>query len=129
LLGEQVQVVFATTVASIEYVRVGKLRALAVTDASRVDELPDIPTVAEFVPGYEVRGWYSVGAPKNTPLEIVEKLNKELNNALADPKIKTRLSEIGCNVLALSTTDFEKLIADEIEKWGKVIRTANIPQI
>src|SRR5258705_1617540 len=120
---------FATTVASIEYIRAGKLRALAVTDTSRVEELPDIPTAGEFVPGYEVRGWYGIGAPKNTPVEVVDRLNKEVNVALADPNIRKRLAGIGCNVLTLPPADFGKLIADETEKWGRVIQTANIPQI
>jgi tripartite-type tricarboxylate transporter receptor subunit TctC len=120
-----VQVYFATTVASIEYIRAGRLRALAVTTATRSDALPGIPTVDEFVPGYEASSWYGVGAPKATP-EIVEKLNKEINAGLADPKIKARLADLGGDVLALSPADFGKLIADETEKWGKVIRALNI---
>jgi tripartite-type tricarboxylate transporter receptor subunit TctC len=126
LLGGQVQVYFATTVASIEYIRGGRLRALALTTATRSDALPDIPTVAEFVPGYEASSWYGVGAPKATPAEIVEKLNKEINAGLADAKLKARLADLGGDVLALSPADFGKLIADETEKWGKVIRSANI---
>jgi tripartite-type tricarboxylate transporter receptor subunit TctC len=126
LIAGQVQVYFASTVASIEYIRAGRLRALAVTAATRSDALPDIPTVAEFVPGYEASTWYGVGAPKATPAEIVEKLNKEINAGLADPKIKARLADLGGDVLALSPADFGKLIADETEKWGKVIRDANI---
>ena len=126
LLGGQVQVYFATTVASIEYIRTGRLRALAVTTATRSDALPDIPTVAEFVPGYEASSWYGVGAPKATPAEIVEKLNKEINAGLADAKLKTRLADLGGDVLALSPADFGKLIADETEKWGNVIRALNI---
>ena len=117
---------FATMPASIEYIRAGKLRALAVTTATRSEALPDIPTVGEFVPGYEASTWYGVGAPKNTPAEIVDKLNKEINAALADPKIKARLADLGGTVLAGSPADFGKLIADETEKWGKVIRAANI---
>ena len=95
LLGGQVQVVFAPIPASIEYIRAGKLRALAVTTATRSEALPDIPTVGEFVPGYEASGWYGVGAPKNTPAEIIDKLNKEINAALADPKMKARLADLG----------------------------------
>jgi len=112
--------------ASIEYIRAGKLRALAVTTATRSEALPDIPTVDEFLPGYEASAWFGVGAPKATPAEIVEKLNKEINAGLADPKMKARLADLGGDVLALSPADFCKLIADETEKWGKVIRDANI---
>jgi tripartite-type tricarboxylate transporter receptor subunit TctC len=126
LLGGQVQVYFATIVASIGYIKAGRLRALAVTAATRSDALPDIPTVGEFVPGYEASYWNGIGAPKNTPAEIVEKLNKEINAGLADPKIKARLADLGGEVLALSPADFAKLIAAETEKWGKVIRAANI---
>jgi len=126
LLAGQVQVYFAGTPASIEYIRAGRLRALAVTAATRSDALPDIPTVGEFLPGYEASTWYGVGAPKATPAEIVEKLNKEINAALADPKMKARLADLGGDVLALSPADFGKLIADETEKWGKVIRALNI---
>src|SRR5262249_40490549 len=117
---------FPTTVASIEYIRAGRLRALAVTAATRSDALPDIPTVAEFVPGYEASNWFGVCAPKTTPAEIVDKLNKEINAGLADPKITTRLADLGGTPLVGSPTDFGKLIADETEKWGKVIKTANI---
>ena len=126
LLGGQVQVDVPHPVSSIEYIRAGKLRALAVTTATRSEALPDIPTVGEFVPGYEASAWYGLGAPKNTPAEIVDKLNKEINAALADPKIKARLADLGGTVLAGSPADFGKLIADETEKWGKVIRAANI---
>jgi tripartite-type tricarboxylate transporter receptor subunit TctC len=126
LLGGQVQVMFATAPSSIEFVRVGKLRALAVTTATRLAALPDIATVGEFVPGYEASGFYGLGAPKNTPLEIIDKLNKEINASLADPKMKARIAETGGTVLAGSPTDFEKLIAEETDKWGKVIRAANI---
>ena len=126
LLGGQVQVMFATMSSSIEYVRGGKLRALAVTTATRSPVLPDIPTVAEFVPGYESSFWTGVGAPKNTPTEIVDKLNNEINAALADPNMKARLVDLGGTVLALSPADFGKLIADDTEKWGKVIRAAKI---
>jgi tripartite-type tricarboxylate transporter receptor subunit TctC len=126
LLGGQVQVMFATAPSSIEFVRAGKLRALAVTTATRLAALPDIATVGEFVPGYEASGFYGVGAPKNTPLEIIDKLNKEINASLADPKMRARIAETGGTVLAGSSTDFEKLIAEETDKWGKVIRAANI---
>ena len=122
LLGGQVQVMFATVPSSIEYIRAGKLRALAVTTATRSEALPDVPTVGDFVPGYEASAWYGIGAPKNTPAEIIEKLNKEINAALADPKMKARLADLGGTVLAGSPADFGKLIADETEKWGKVIR-------
>jgi tripartite-type tricarboxylate transporter receptor subunit TctC len=126
LLGGQVQVMFPATISSIEYIRAGRLRALAVTTATRSEALPDIPTVAEFVPGYEASTWYGVGAPKATPAEIVEKLNKEINAGLADPNIKARLADLGGDVLALSPADFGKLIAEETEKWGQVTRAANI---
>ena len=126
LLGGQVQVMFATMSSSIEYVRGGKLRALAVTTATRSPVLPDIPTVAEFVPGYESSFWTGVGAPKNTPAEIIEKLNKEINAALADPKMKARLADLGATALPSSPADFGKFIADETEKWGKVVKFAGI---
>ena len=126
LLAGQVQVYFPTSVASIGYIRAGRLRALAVTAATRSDALPDIPTVGEFLPGYEASTWYGVGAPKGTPAEIVEKLNKEINAGLADPTMKARLADLGGDVLALSPADFGKLIADETEKWAKVIKFANI---
>jgi len=126
LLGGQVQVGFVSVPSSIEHIRTGKLRALAVTTAMRAEALPDIPTFAEFVPGYEASFWYGVGTPKATPAEIVEKLNKEINAGLADPKIKARLADLGGSVLPGSPSDFGKLIADETEKWGKVIRAANI---
>ena len=126
LLGGQVQVMFPTTVSSIGYIRAGRLRALAVTAATRSDALPDIPTVGEFVPGYEASTWYGVCAPKATPAEMVEKLNKEVNAGLADPKIKARLLDLGGDVLALSPADFVKFIADETEKWAKVIKFAGI---
>jgi tripartite-type tricarboxylate transporter receptor subunit TctC len=126
LLGGQVQVVFDTTLASIEYIRAGRLRPLAVSTATRLEALPEIPTVSDFLPGYEASGWYGVGAPKNTPTEIVDKLNNEINAALANPKMKAQLADLGGIVLALSPAEFGKLIADETEKWGKVIRAANI---
>jgi len=126
LLAGQVQVMFPATVSSIEYIRAGRLRALAVTTATRSELLPDIPTVAEFVAGYEASNWFGVCAPKATPAEIVEKLNKEINASLADPSIKARLADLGGDVLTLSPADFGKLIAEETEKWGKVIRAANM---
>jgi tripartite-type tricarboxylate transporter receptor subunit TctC len=122
LLGGQVQVYFPTTVSSIGYIRAGRLRALAVTAATRSEVLPGIPTVGEFVPDYESSNWYGVGAPKATPAEIVEKLNKEINAGLADANMKTRLADLGGTVLAGSPADFGKLIAEETEKWGKVVR-------
>ena len=126
LLGGQVQVYFSQTIASIEYIRAGKLRALAVTTTTRSDLLPDIPTLGEFLPGFEASTWVGVGAPRNTPPDIIEKLNQEINAALADPKIKARLADLGGTVLPGSPADFSKLIADETEKWGNVIRTLNI---
>jgi tripartite-type tricarboxylate transporter receptor subunit TctC len=126
LLGGQVQVMFPSTVASIGYIRSGRLRALAVTAATRSDALPDIPTVDEFVPGYEASTWYGVCAPKATLAEIVEKLNKEVNAGLADPKIKARFVDLGGDVLALSPADFGKFIADETQKWAKVVEFASV---
>ena len=126
LLGGQVQVTFASMPSSIEYISAGRLRALAVTTVSRAEALQDIPTVGEFVPGYEASAWFGIGAPKATPAEIIEKLNKEVNAALADPRMKARIVDLGGDVLALSPADFGKLIADETEKWGKVIRALNI---
>jgi len=126
LLGGQVQVMFATMSSSIEYVRAGKLRALAVTTATRSPVLPDIPTVAEFVPGYESSFWTGVGVPKSTPAEIVDKLNKEIDAALADPKMKARLAELGGTPLPGSPADFGKFLADETEKWAKVVKFAGV---
>jgi tripartite-type tricarboxylate transporter receptor subunit TctC len=126
LLGGQVQVMFNGLPSSIEHVKAGKLRALAVTTLTRSEALPDIPTVDDFVPGYESINWYGVGVPKNTPAEIVDRLNKEINAALADPKIKARLADLGAIGIPGSPAEFGKLIAAETEKWGKVIRAANI---
>jgi tripartite-type tricarboxylate transporter receptor subunit TctC len=122
LLGGQVQVAFVSTVSSIEYIKTGRLRALAVTTATRSDELPDIPTVGEFVPGYEASAWFGVGAPKNTPSQIIDKLNEAINAGLADPKIKARLADLGGTPLVGSPADFGKLIAEETEKWAKVVK-------
>jgi tripartite-type tricarboxylate transporter receptor subunit TctC len=122
LLSGQVQLYFGTTASSLEYVRTGKLRALAVTVERRLDALPDIPAVAEFVPGYEASGWFGVGAPRNTPVEIIDKLNKEIDAGVADPKMKARLVDLGGIALTGSPSDFGKLIAEETEKWGKVVK-------
>jgi tripartite-type tricarboxylate transporter receptor subunit TctC len=126
LLGGQLQVIFATTPGTTEYVRIGKLRALAVTTRARAEALPDVPTVADFVPGYEASQWYGFGAPKNTPPEIIERLNKAVNAALVDPKMKARLADFGGTVMPGSPADFGKLIAEETEKWGKVVKFAGI---
>jgi tripartite-type tricarboxylate transporter receptor subunit TctC len=126
LLGGQVQVYFGPAPESIEYIRSERLRPLAVTSAVRLDVLPDTPAMVEFVPGYEASGWHGVGAPANTPREIVETLNKEINAALADPKMKARLADLGGTGLAGSTAAFGKLIAEETEKWAKVVRFASL---
>ena len=126
LLAAQVQVMFATMPSSIAYIRAGKLRPLAVTTTTRPDELPEVPTVNDFVPGYEASTWYGVGVPTGTPAEVIGKLNKEINAALADPKMKGRLADLGGTPLLGSPADFGKLISEETEKWGKVIRAANI---
>jgi tripartite-type tricarboxylate transporter receptor subunit TctC len=126
LLAGQVQVMFADTLSSIEHLRAGKLRALAVTTATRSDVLPDIPTVGEFVPGYEASAWYGVGAPRNTPAEVIDKLNKQIDAFAADPTTKARLAGLGVDPVLMTSAEFGKFIADETEKWGKVIRAANI---
>jgi tripartite-type tricarboxylate transporter receptor subunit TctC len=126
LLSGQVQVSFDPLPASIEYIKSGKLRALAVTTAARSEALPDLPTVGEYVPGYEASGWNGLCVPKNTPVEIIEKLNQVVNAGLVDSTMKKRLGDLGATVLAGSSADFGKLIAEETEKWGNVIRTANI---
>jgi tripartite-type tricarboxylate transporter receptor subunit TctC len=126
LLGGQVQVMFATMPAAIEYIKSGKLRALAVTTATRSEALPDLPTVSEFVPGYEASTPHGIGAPKNTPNQIIERLNKEINAALADPKIKARFADLGATPLVGSPVDFGKLMAEETEKWAKVVKFAGI---
>jgi tripartite-type tricarboxylate transporter receptor subunit TctC len=126
LIGGQVQLYFATIGASIEYIRAGKLRGLAVTTATRSEALPDLPTVGEFVPGYEASGFVGIGAPRNTSAEIVGKLNREINAGLADSKTKERLADLGYMVFASSPADFGKFIAEETEKWGKVVKFAGI---
>ncbi len=126
LLGGQVQVLFTNLTLLIGYIGTGKLRALAITTVARLEALPDIPTIGEFVPGYEASSVFGLGAPSNTPTEIIDKLNKEINAALADPKFKARLASLEGTVLGGSPADFGKLIADETEKWGKVIKYANI---
>ena len=126
LLGGQVQALFTNPALLIPYIRAGKLRALAITTATRLEALPDIPTVGEFVPGYEASSIFGFGTPRNTPAEIIDKLNKEINTALADLKIKARLANLDGTVLGGSPADFGKLLAEETEKWGKVIRAANI---
>jgi tripartite-type tricarboxylate transporter receptor subunit TctC len=122
LLGGQVQVMFDNPLSSIEHIRAGRLRALAVTTATRLNALPDVPTVGEFVPGYVASGWQGIGAPLNTPTEIVDKLNGAINAALADPRICAQLAELGAPVLARSPADFGKLIADETKKWARVVK-------
>src|SRR5262245_55994425 len=126
LIAGQVQVMFPGTVSSVEYIRAGRLRALAVTAATRSNELPNIPTIREFVPGYEASQWFGIGAPKNTPIEIVEKLNQEINAGLVNAKIQARLADLGGTALAGSPADFGRLIGDETDKWAKVIRASNI---
>ena len=126
LLGGQVQVMFATMPATIPHIRSGKLRALGVATSARSEALPDIPTIGDFVAGYESSAWYGVGAPRKTPAEIVEKLNKKINAGLADAKMKARLADLGGTVLGGSPEEFGKLIADETEKWAKVVRATGI---
>ena len=126
LLGGRVQALFANPAQSIPYIGAGRLRALAITAATRSEALPDIPTVGEFVPGYEASSIFGFGAPKNTPAEVIDKLNKEINAGLADPEIKARVADLDGTVLVGAPADFGKLIADDTEKWGKVIRAANI---
>jgi tripartite-type tricarboxylate transporter receptor subunit TctC len=124
LLAGQVQVIFSSLPAAIEYIKADKLRALAVTTATRFEGMPDVPTVGDTVPNYDASQWYGIGAPKNTPGEVVDKLNEEINAALADPKMKARLADLGGTVLPGSPGDFGNLIADEIEKWAKVVRAS-----
>ena len=126
LLGGQVEVLFPSLASSIEFIRTGKLRGLAVTTAMRSDALPDLPTVAEFVPGYEISTWYGVGAPKGTPAEVIDKIGKAIDAGLADPKIKAHFADLGDVAMPMTPAKFGKFIADETDKWAKVIRTANI---
>ena len=126
LLSGQVQVIFDNLPTSLEYIRTGKVRPLGVTTATRSDVLPDLPTVSEFVPGYEVSSWFGVGVPRNTPTEIVDKLNMEINAGLADPKMKLRIAEMSSVPLPLTPAEFGNLIVEETEKWSKVIRSAKI---
>jgi len=126
LISEQVHVYFGTTASSIEHIKAGKIRALGVTTTARAEALPDIPTVGEFLPGYEASFWFGLGVPKATPAEIVSKLNKEVNAALDDPEMKARLADLGGTLMPGSRVQFGKLIADETEKWGNVIRALNI---
>jgi tripartite-type tricarboxylate transporter receptor subunit TctC len=127
LLGGQVQVYFATSPGTVDYIRTGQLRALAVTTPSRADVLRDLPTVGQFIPGYEASQWYGVGAPKRTPAEIIDRLNREINAAFNDPTMKMRFADIGGEPLTGSPAEFGKLIADETEKWAKVVKFANVP--
>ena len=126
LLAGQVQLYFPGLALSMEHIKAGKLRALAVTSITRSAALPDIPTVGDTLRGFEASGWWGVGAPKNTPTEIIDKLNREISAGLTDAKIRTRLADMGGTPLTGTPADFGKLIADETEKWGKVIRAANI---
>jgi len=126
LIGGQVQVMFISAGASIQYVKTGKLRALAICSATRSEAMPEVPTVAASVPGYEVSSWFGIGAPRNTPGDIIDKLNQEINAGLADARIKARLSDADAIPFVVSPTEFGKFIAEETEKWGKVIRAANI---
>jgi tripartite-type tricarboxylate transporter receptor subunit TctC len=126
LLGGQVQVMFDNVASSIEHIKAGRLRALAVTSSTRWEGLPDIPTVSDFVPGFETSAWAGIGAPKDTPTEIVNKLNKAINAALSDPKMKARLADLGGSVITLSPAEYAKRIADETEKWGKVVKFVGI---
>jgi len=126
LIGGQVQVVFENMLSAIEYIKSGTLRALAVTTTSRSEALPDIPTMGDFVPGYDASTWFGVGAPKNTPVEIIDRLNKEINAGLADPKLKARFTDLGSTPFASTPSDFAKLIIEETDKWGKVVRAAKL---
>jgi tripartite-type tricarboxylate transporter receptor subunit TctC len=126
LLGGQVDVLFASLPSSIEYIKARTLRALAITSAKRSEAQPDLPTVGEFVPGYEMSAWFGVGVPKGTPTEVIETINKEINAGLADPRMMARLADVGGIAIAGSPADFGTYIADETEKWAKVVRTANI---
>ena len=122
LISGQVQVIFENPLASIEFIRAGKLRPLAVTTATRSEVLPDLPTVSDFVPGYEASAWYGVGVPMGTPAEVIDRLNNEINAILADPNAKARFAELGALLIADSPADFGQFVADETEKWGKVVK-------
>ena len=126
LLGGQVQVAFGAVTSSMEYIKAGRLRALAATTAKRSEALPDLPTVGEFVPGYEASVWFGIGAPRNTPADIIHKLNMEVNATLADPKLKSRLDDLGGVSMPMTPAEFGKLIVEETDKWSEVIRAANI---
>ena len=129
LLSGQVQVSFATVPASVGYISAGRLRALGVTTATPVQTLPDVPTIGQFVPDYEAIGWQGISAPRNTPIEIIDKLNKEINSVVADPKMKTRLVELGVTSVSGTPAEFSKFMADEIEKWSKVVKFAGIKPV
>ena len=126
LIGGEVQAMFDGIASSVGHIRAGKVRALAVTTATRLEALPDVPSMAEFVPGYEASSWYGIGAPKNTPAEIVDRLNNEINAVLAAPRVKAQLSDLGLAALPGSAAEFGKLLADETEKWAKVVRAVNM---
>ena len=126
MLGGQVEVQFPSVASSVEYIRTGKLRGLAVSGAMRSEVLPDLPTVGEFVPGYEITAWFGVGAPQGTPAEVIDKINTEITAGLADPKMKARLADLADVPMPMTPTEFGKLIADETEKWGNAIRALNI---
>jgi len=126
LIGGQVQIGFATMTASIGHIRAGRLRALAVTTARRSDALPELPSVSDFIPGYEASSWFGVAVPKGTPDAVIDALNRQINAGLADDRIKARIADMSGSALAGAPADFSRLIADETEKWGKVIRAANI---
>jgi tripartite-type tricarboxylate transporter receptor subunit TctC len=126
LIGGRVQIMFDALTGSVQYIRAGKLRALAVTTATRVEVLPDLPTLSDSVPGYETSSWSGIGAPRNTPTEIIERLNKEINAALADAKMRARLADLGGVPMPMSSAEFGKLISESVEKWAKVIKFASI---
>ena len=126
MLGGQVEVQFPSVASSLEYIRSGKLRGLAISGAMRSAVLPDLPTVGEFVPSYEITAWFGVGAPKGTPAEVIDKINSEITAGLADPKMKARFADLGGVPMPMTPAEFGKLIADETDKWAKVIRMANL---
>jgi len=126
LLGGEIQLLFPSVPSAGEFIRTGKLRGLAVTNATRADALPELPTLAEFVPGYEMSAWFGVVAPKGTPAEVINTINREINVGLADSKMKARFADLGATEIGGSPGDFEKLVAEETEKWAKVVRAANL---